>query len=567
MDKQIFTPTEVYNKTTETISLLIDKYKDNEYMLQRIQAHVTQHLPTTLETESTNYEKRTNRTNYLTKEQELFIQVFLSKNKYFHLPNNNFFYEYDGKRYLIVKEDDIIHKLLSTISSDRVLMEWKHKTKANIIRKIKERNLFHSIPETNTIQNVLNVIYPYIFATKNEAKFFLTILGDNILKKPTNNLYFVSPKMKQILNELNDVSITSIGCTGISNSFIIKYHESHSYENYRLIKMNDTISKQMWRDFLKKIGLDLLCVAAHYSKRYENAEKFIHTNADDELKAYTYYFKNHSITQIVGEFCSKYLVKTETGRLEWRNLHFVWKQFLADANLQSFIFVNPLKSLLKERYDYDETGDVFLGITSKYLPSHSDFIRFWEDTIIVDLEPGAETFAHVLEMDELCALFKMWSKNAVNQTSVSVIHETNIVKILTHFFPEIKIVDDKYVLHVTSKLWDKIKDIESSFSFMKEQLLLKNLHNKTKTEKDTKREKDTKTDTDPDTKTDTDHDTNNNHKDLLSLDDAYNYYYRYCNLNSFKFVVNKSYFDKYICYKLADYIEYEKFIQIEYFLQ
>ena len=35
----------------------------------------------------------------------------------------------------IVKEDDIIHKLLSSISKDRVLMQWKHKTKLNIFAK------------------------------------------------------------------------------------------------------------------------------------------------------------------------------------------------------------------------------------------------------------------------------------------------------------------------------------------------------------------------------------------------------------------------------------------------
>jgi hypothetical protein len=72
--------------------------------------------------ESKNHEKRVNRNNYLTNEQNIFIQVFLSKNKYFYLPNNNLFYEYDGQKYLIIKEDDVIHKLLSTISKDRVLL-------------------------------------------------------------------------------------------------------------------------------------------------------------------------------------------------------------------------------------------------------------------------------------------------------------------------------------------------------------------------------------------------------------------------------------------------------------
>jgi hypothetical protein len=409
-------------------------------------------------------------------------------------------------------------------------MEWKHTTKINVIRQIKERNLFHSIPETNTIQSVLNVIYPLIFTTKNEAKFFLTVIGDNILKKNYKNIYLVSQKMKQFLNELDDVAATSIGCTNIMHCFVMKYHESHSYENYRLIKINENVSKQMWRELLKQFGLDLLCVAAHYSKRYESAEKFIYSNPNEDFKIYTYYLKNHTLSQIVGEFCEKYLVvSTEPCKIEWRNLHFVWKQFLSDEKLQNFTYSTSLKALLREKYVYQESCDSFIGITSKYLPTHSDFIKFWEASICIETNNSNDKtgFTHTIEMDELCLLFKIWYKN-----TSGAIHEENIVKILKHFFPDVKIVDDKYVLDVTCKLWDKINDIHSSFVYIKEQFL-----------------------------------KNDSMRELITLDEAYNYYYKYCNMNSFKFVVSKSYFEKYICYKLSPYIEYEKFVKTSYFLQ
>ena len=246
---------------SETVKYLLEKYKDNEYMIQRIYNHIVTYLPNTLENELKNHEKRVNRNNYLTNEQQVFIQVFLSKNKYFYLHTNNFFYEYDGNKYLIVKEDDVIHKLLSSISKDRVLLQWKHKTKMNVIRLIKERSLFSSVPETDTIQNVLNVLYPTIFDSKNSAKYFLTIIGDNILKKNTNLIYLVSVKMKQLLNELDNVALVSIGNNNTANNFMTKYHENHTYENCRLIKINESFSNEAWREMLKKIGLDLLCVA------------------------------------------------------------------------------------------------------------------------------------------------------------------------------------------------------------------------------------------------------------------------------------------------------------------
>ena len=533
-------PVEV--KCAETIKSLIEKYKDNEYMTQRIYNHIVNYLPNTLDNEDKNHEKRIIRNNFLTNEQQIFIQVFLSKNKYFYLQNNNFFYEYDGEKYLIVKEDDVIHKLLSTISNDRVLLQWKHKTKLNIIKQIKERSLFSSIPESDTIQNVLNVLYPAIFSSKNAAKYFLTIIGDNILKKNSHIIFLVSPKMKQILNELDNVALSSIGNNNTANNFMTKYHENHSYENCRLIKINENFSNEVWRELLKKIGLDLLCVAAHYSKRYESADHFIENKSDEELKAYTYYLKHSCPNNIVVEFCNKYIIDSNSEcKMEWKNLHFVWKQFLSNCNLPNVIYYNSLKNILKEKYTYVDETDSFMGITSKYLPVHSDFIKFWENTITIqniasDSNIDGNTvfandiiFDNEFEIDELCSLFKYWSKQNIEQLMTNGhITEENILKILKHFFPVAEIIEDKFVLNINCSMWNKMSDINASFEYIKQQI-------------------------------------NSDHKlALISFDDAYNYYYKFCNLNSFTFIVSKRYFEKYLYFKLSDHIVYEKFIETEW---
>jgi hypothetical protein len=533
-------------KCAETIKSLIEKYKDNEYMTQRIYNHIVNYLPNTLDNEDKNHEKRIIRNNFLTNEQQIFIQVFLSKNKYFYLQNNNFFYEYDGEKYRIVKEDDVIHKLLSTISNDRVLLQWKHKTKLNIIKQIKERSLFSSIPESDTIQNVLNVLYPAIFSSKNAAKYFLTIIGDNILKKNSHIIFLVSPKMKQILNELDNVALSSIGNNNTANNFMTKYHENHSYENCRLIKINENFSNEVWRELLKKIGLDLLCVAAHYSKRYESADHFIENKSDEELKAYTYYLKHSCPNNIVVEFCNKYIIDSNSEcKMEWKNLHFVWKQFLSNCNLPNVIYSNSLKNILKEKYTYVDETDSFMGITSKYLPVHSDFIKFWENTITIqniacdsnidgnninnDVFANDIIFDNEFEIDELCSLFKYWSKQNIEQLMTNGhITEENILKILKHFFPVAEIIEDKFVLNINCSMWNKMSDINASFEYIKEQI-------------------------------------NSDHKlALISFDDAYNYYYKFCNLNSFTFIVSKRYFEKYLYFKLSDHIVYEKFIETEW---
>jgi chorismate mutase len=407
---------------------LFKNYENNEYMLQRIHTHINNYLPNTLKNEQINYVKRVNRNHCLTNEQQIFIQVFLSKNQYYYLSSNGYFYEYDGKNYFIVKEDDITHKLLSSISKERVLLDWKHKTKINVIKLIKERNLLNSIPETDTIQNVLGLIYPSLFSSKNQAKYFLTIIGDNIYKKNQHLLFFISQNMKKLFTDLDNISYFSIGNTNTTNNFVTKYHENNSYENYRLLKINENFSQELWKEQLKKNGLDLLCVACHYSKRYEDSEKFLENKSDEELKQFVLYLRCNNQEKIIETFCENYLNKVDDSNstIQWKNLHFIWKQFLSANSLPNMIYSNSLKSMLKDMYHYDESNDCFTNLTSKYLPVESDFIKFWEKTIHITENNGdneTESFDE-LEIDELCMLFKIWTQT--NSAEEKLITNGNI---------------------------------------------------------------------------------------------------------------------------------------------
>lgn len=532
--------TDTKEKCFESIQDLFKKYENNEYMLQRIHNHVVNYLPSVLDNELKNHEKRVNRNMYLTNEQQIFIQVFLNKNQYYYLPSNNCFYEYNGKNYFIIKDDDIIHKLLSSISKERILLQWKHKTKFNILKQIKEKSLFSSIPETDTIQNVLNVLYPYIFNTKDQAKYFLTILGDNILKKNQNLIFLANSKIKKMLSEIDTVSYFSVGISNITNNFIIKYHENHSYDNCRLIKVNENSSIDLWKDTLIKNGLDLICVATHYSNRYENSDNYLNTKADEELKNYSYYLKNIPQQEIISKFCTKCFQTTNndstnnnTTKIEWKNVHFIWKQFISSLALPNMIYSNTLKNLLKETFSYDESSDSFINITSKYLPIESDFIKFWEKTIVInESEDFSQNLEEEIEVDELCMLFKNWVKQYSEEILLSSgnISEENVVKILKHFFPNIEIIEDKYVLNISCTMWDKSKDIIKSLEFIKNEL------------------------------------KKNEFVALISFDDAYNYYVKFCYSKAYKFIISKRYFEKYLYSKISEHIVYEKFIETEWLI-
>jgi hypothetical protein len=283
--------------------------------------------------------------------------------------------------------------------------------------------------------------------------------------------------------------------------------------------MNENFSNEYWRELLKKIGLNLLCVAAHYSNRHISSDNFLNTKSDEELANYSYTLKNTTESDLIDKFIEQFTEKTSDDfKVEWKNLHFVWKQFLSTNNLPNVIFSNNLKNFIKDKITFDEDTDSFIGITSKYLPLYKDFIQFWNETITIS---SSIEFENEFEVEEISSLFKLWSKNK------NTLSEENIIKILKHFFSS-DIVENKFILNIISSIWNKSNDIDNSINYIKEQIKV-------------------------------------NHKlSLISFDDLYSFYHKYCSNNSIKFIVSKRYFEKYLYFKFYEYVVYEKFIKIEW---
>jgi hypothetical protein len=539
----------------QKINQLFEKYKDNSYILQRLQLYLT-NLPAMLETENKRYEDRISRINELTLEQDNFYKVFLSKHQYFYMPYNNIFYEYDGKTYKIVKEDDIHHHLLSTITDEGKLMAWKHKTKQNIIKQIKERSLFKSVPETYTIQNVLSFLNT-VFETKTETKYFLTIIGDCILKKnvelTTNSgngstlMFFVSSNIKKLISFIDSIAYITTG-NSIMNNFISKYHDNHNLTQYRLIKTNDhfnSIATDLIKDVLNKIGIDLLCVAAHYSERYHNSDQFLNNlPKEDSIKEFSMFFSLNTTNKIVNEFVSQCIEPVsinENGyNLSWKNIHYIWKLYLSSINVPNMIYSNNLKILLKERLSFIEnttisvvgSSDVtFTNVTSKFLPSVSSFLSFWEKHIIIS-SASDEHYDDEYEIDEIASLYKLTNKTSAN------ISDKEMIKMIWHYFyPQVEVIDNKYITNIRCNLWckhDDINDMLNNYKLHKNILLV-------------------------------------DETTLISFDELYHNYKSYIQAKivvekSFNPVVSKHFFEKFLSHYLTEYIKFDKFVSSEWLL-
>jgi hypothetical protein len=531
-----------------------------EWILNRIQTHIT-NMPALLDAEYKKHEERVTRMNELTAEHDNFHKVFLSKHQYYYMPYNNLYYEYDGKTYQIVKDDDIHHRLLSTITDEGKLISWKHKTKLNMIRTIKERTLLKSVPETYTIQTVLGFLNT-IFETKSETKYFLTVIGDCILKKNINGLmFFVNSNTKKLVSFIDSIAYITTGNT-IINNFISKHHESHNLTSYRLIKTNNNaISSEILKTILNKIGIDLLCVATHYSDRYLSSDNYLNMNLSVESDT-TLYFTKNSINAIIDTFLvqciesvtTNELLGTETKyNLTWKNMHYIWKQYLSAINVPNMIYTNNLKTLLKTHLSFVETNSLditFTNVTSKFLPAVSSFLSFWEshitiigsetknDLITVDLNSSA--FDDEYEIDEIVSMYKNYLKANDANCNSNACSDDEIIKIIIHYFsPSVEVIERKYITNIKCNMWSKQDDIRKMLDEYKKTQI---------------------------------QNQNQNHvlEELISFDDLYHAYRSYCRATvivekTVCLIVSKQFFEKYLLYFLHDYVKFDKFIGIEWF--
>jgi len=492
---------------------LCNLYEGDEYMTKRIEYYMTHILPSNLKNEKEQHDRRLERNKTLSEAQQIFIQVFLSKYNYFYL--HGCYYQYDGVNYETIKEDDIYHQLLSSISKEKTLMDWKHKTKFIIMKQIREKNLFRCIPETETIQTVLGLLCPAVFHDRETAKYFLTILGDNILKKNGDLIFIVNSDIKKILSSIDSISQITIGQT-IMHNFFTKYHATYNPDKCRLLKFNPITA---WND---KLSLNMLCVAAYYSaNRYGSSENFL-LHSSLTLCNYALFLKNTTPSQIVELFCKTSVETATNSSISWIDMHYIWKTYLSSMCMPSIIYSSNLKIMLKSHFTYDEEHDSFLNITSKCLPRIKDFIQFWECTI------KETSTGFTMELDELCELFKKWTRDAPHAISSGNMDEQYIAKILSHFFPTVEVIENKYIVGISCSMWDKSADIILSLNHLREM------------------RKDTKT--------------------MISIaDEAYPNYLKYCRKNKCM-NTTKRFFEKYITDSMREFIEFEAFISAKWLI-
>jgi hypothetical protein len=251
----------------------------------------------------------------------------------------------------------------------------------------------------------------------------------------------------------------------------------HNYSQIRILNGCVTASIN-----LNEIGLDILCVACHYSNRYGNSDNYLlkHSNDDEFINA-VLYLKSMTPETLIDMFTCEYIrimptvAKITSGngfvlnefafkpcQISWKNMLYLWKHFLESKNLPNVVFTNKLKTRLTELFmnQYDAETDVFNGINSKFLPSVCKFLQFWDETMVADESE--------LEVGEVASIFKFWCEN--QREPVINISEKQIADLITYFYPDVEMESDKYIYKMRNTMWDKNLDIQMAMDDLKDKM-------------------------------------------------------------------------------------------------
>jgi len=443
------------------LTFLLDKYKDNEKALRKIDEYMTTKLPQHLSI----YLGKELRKEILEIEMEKYINAFFTEpaTQFYFIPVSNTFVQYDGKHYQVLNEDIIWHTILSDITAKGVLLDWKYLVKTKILKGIKERVLFSAIPESETIQSVIGFLTPGYFTSKEETKYFLTCLGDNILKRSSRTIQLTTPSAIGFVDSIQQQAQYIFTKTiTINDSFCIS-HSNKTTKQRRLVRIN--IAEELneyWHNFLKTSILDLLVVSCHYSTRFGGSENYIQTHChNSDVQDYTLYLKNKSNDSLITDFINAYIVKGDEysdTSMTWEDLFFLWNEYLKTFHYPQLMPRAKWEETLVRHLICDSSLVKFPNISSKYLQYVRIFDLFWRETI-------TDASNTLFEIGEVTMLYNDWLMR--RQPGEKFLSEKKILSVIQYFYPDYNISNSKYIPNIKCLLWDKNQDIEETLQYLK----------------------------------------------------------------------------------------------------
>jgi len=434
------------DKSLKKVKELFRKYKDHPDIIDKINFNICYKLPL----EAMCWQKDD---QHKKNHEYEFIENFMTNDiQYFHIKKSDIFIKYDGINYDTIDEDDLWHTILCEVSKNERILSNKQTIKDNIIEKIKTTKIDSGIPESRTIQKIINSLYPLFLKTKTEAKYFLCILGDNILKKQTGENYLVPPTCRSFFNHILDCYKDYFNNKSIIESFVFNNYDEDKYNTYRIIDFNTiTEDNHYWKYFINENILDLVFVAMHYSTRYDNAEHFLESKIESKEKIL--FLRDKKDNDILKQFLNSNLTVKSNSTITINELYYLWKLNVMARNIPNLFTLQKFTMKIKElknSNDISGNNDSIYGLYSDNLKIVRRFLQFWDKQIRIEADDE-------LEISEIFYLFK-------HHTKIKTTSERELSNIIKHFFTFLKISNNKKICGYRCSLWDKKQSVYNALS-------------------------------------------------------------------------------------------------------
>ena len=396
---------ELYNKLSEYI---IEEERDNEFYINEI------------------------------------INYYFSTNHYYYISTTNLYVEYK-EIFKVINENDMIHTILQFLTNYHQNIEInsciKQKIKNKIIKKIKDNSIYNNIPDSDTLQNILNYLCPNIFNNKNYAKYFMMSLGDIIMKK-TDLFFFIPSSIKPFIKKINKYVSLYFHTINLFNHYKFQYYD-HDTDKSRIIKFNNINLNHF--NIPDEFYNNLICISLHYSTRYNSSDDFLLDPTCHALQDQVLWIKNVPKPTIIKSFITDYLYIKTGHKINEKDMLFLWKDYLKN---------NEYINIFQKNSDFteaitEELGMVdgyYLNVSSLFLPYVYDFKDFWNKYMYVDYT----------EFDyEISEIFQLFIETYKDK----LINEQIITDIINYYYPHI-LIENK-IKHIGCSLWNKKKEIDT----------------------------------------------------------------------------------------------------------
>lgn len=372
------------------------------------------------------------RTNY--KLEHDIIKHYKNLQIYYISTTNLFIMCYsDNIDFVILNEDELICHISKNINTNIFEIEKKHKLINIIISNIKKESISEFVPESRTIQTVMDIFNTIIYNNKNICKYVLIVIGELIRKKELNDNCFVNNDFKKLIKDIFDFAYSYFKISINYDIFKSKYNQHSTLHNCVIIPCNNY--KTIYSDMIKDNILKIILVSLYYTNRYKSSSEFLIDNISDKDEIIK--FKKENVKYVINMFDKEYLEDSSVLKLTHTDINYLWKDFCFNKNIPNILSINCLSGYFNSNN---------LNKTSNKLEYVSEFITFWNNNMFVDKNESE------FEISEIQQVLK-----STNNVSIS---EKKILSLLTHFC-NVEIENNKYINNLNCKQFNKKKKLNN----------------------------------------------------------------------------------------------------------